>query len=60
MTSKRLDHFGKVNRDRVVSFTWDNKKLFGYEGDSLASALLANDIKVIGRSFKFHRPRGIM
>ena len=60
MTSKRLDHCGKVNRDRVVSFTWDNKKLFGYEGDSLASALLANDIKVIGRSFKFHRPRGIM
>jgi heterotetrameric sarcosine oxidase alpha subunit len=60
MTSKRLDHFGKVNRDRVVSFTWDNKKLFGYEGDSLASALLANDIKVVGRSFKFHRPRGIM
>jgi sarcosine oxidase subunit alpha len=60
MTSKRLDHYGKVNRDRVVSYTWDNKKLFGFEGDSLASALLANDIKVIGRSFKYHRPRGIM
>ena len=60
MTSKRLDNYGKVNRDRVVSFTWDNRKLFGYEGDSLASALLANDTKVIGRSFKYHRPRGIM
>ena len=48
MPSKRLEHFGKINRDRVVSFTWDNKKLFGYEGDSLASALLANDIKVVG------------
>ena len=60
MTPKRLDHYGKVNRDRVVSFTWNNRKLFGYEGDSLASALLANDIKVIGRSFKYHRPRGIM
>ena len=60
MTSKRLDHFGKVNRDKVISFTWEYKKYFGYEGDSLASALLANDIKVVGRSFKYHRPRGIM
>ena len=60
MTSKRLDHFGKINRERVVSFTWEHKKYFGYEGDSLASALLANDIKVVGRSFKYHRPRGIM
>jgi len=60
MPSKRLDHFGKINRERVVSFTWEHKKYFGYEGDSLASALLANDIKVVGRSFKYHRPRGIM
>ena len=60
MSSKRLDHFGKINRERVVSFTWEHKKYFGYEGDSLASALLANDIKVVGRSFKYHRPRGIM
>ena len=52
MTSKRLDHFGKVNRDKVISFTWEHKKYFGYEGDSLASALLANGIKVVGRSFK--------
>ena len=60
MPSKRLDHFGKINRERVVSFTWEHKKYFGYKGDSLASALLANDIKVVGRSFKYHRPRGIM
>ena len=60
MTSKRIDNFGKINRDRVVSFTWDQKKYFGFEGDSLASAMLANDIKVVGRSFKYHRPRGIM
>ena len=60
MTSKRIDYFGKINRERVVSFTWEHKKYFGYEGDSLASALLANDIKVVGRSFKYHRPRGIM
>ena len=60
MTSARLKNFGKINRDKAISFTWDNKKYFGYEGDTLASALLANDIKIIGRSFKYHRPRGIM
>ena len=60
MTSKRLDHFGKINRKKAVSFTWENKKYFGFEGDSLASALLANNIKAVGRSFKYHRPRGIM
>jgi len=60
MTSKRIDNFGKINRNRVVSFTWNQKKYFGFEGDSLASALLANDIKIVGRSFKYHRPRGIM
>jgi NADPH-dependent 2,4-dienoyl-CoA reductase/sulfur reductase-like enzyme len=60
MTSKRIDNFGRINRDRVVSFTWNQKKYFGFEGDTLASAMLANDIKVVGRSFKYHRPRGIM
>ena len=39
MTSKRLDHYGKVNRDRVVSFTWDNRKLFGYEGLTLHQSM---------------------
>ena len=60
MTSKRINNFGKINRNRVISFSWDQKKYFGFEGDSLASAMLANNIKVIGRSFKYHRPRGIM
>ena len=60
MTSKRIDNFGKINRNRVTSFTWNKKKYFGFEGDSLASAMLANDIKVVARSFKYHRPRGIM
>ena len=60
MTSARIKNFGKINRDKAISFTWDNKKYFGYEGDSLASALLANDIKIVGRSFKYHRPRGTM
>ena len=60
MTSVRIKNVGKINRDKAISFTWDNKKYFGYEGDSLASALLANDIKIVGRSFKYHRPRGTM
>ena len=60
MTSTRLDKYGKINRDKVLGFSWDNKEYFGYEGDSLASALLANDVKIIGRSFKYHRPRGVM
>ena len=60
MSSKRLDNYGKINREKIISFSWENKKYFGYEGDSLASALLANNIKIVGRSFKYHRPRGIM
>ncbi len=60
MSSQRLDNYGKINREKIFSFTWQNKNYFGYEGDSLASALLANNIKIVGRSFKYHRPRGIM
>ena len=44
MKSKRLNNLGKINRDKILNFTWDNKKLSGFEGDSLASALLANNI----------------
>ena len=39
---------------------WDNQTYYGFDGDSLASALLANNIQIVGRSFKYHRPRGIM
>ena len=60
MSSKRIDNFGKINRDKIISFSWEKKNYFGYEGDTLASALLANNIKIVGRSFKYHRPRGIM
>ena len=52
MTSRRIENFGKINFNRVISFSWNKKKYFGYEGDSLASALLANNIKIVGRSFK--------
>ncbi|HET7408757.1 MAG TPA: sarcosine oxidase subunit alpha family protein [Paracoccaceae bacterium] len=49
-----------IDRDRPLSFTFDGKRLAGYEGDTLASALLANDRVLTGRSFKYHRPRGII
>ena len=60
MTTKRLDNYGKINKDKIISFTWEKNKYHGYEGDSLASALLSNNIKIIGRSFKYHRPRGVL
>ena len=54
----RLDNIGYINRDKKISFTFNGKKYFGYEGDTLASALLANGIHLVSRSFKYHRPRG--
>ncbi len=54
----RLNKEGLINRDKKISFTFNGKKLFGYEGDTIASALIANGIHLVGRSFKYHRPRG--
>ena len=56
----RLESEGEINRTEKISFKFNGKALFGYRGDSLASALLANGIHLIGRSFKYHRPRGIL
>ena len=53
-TSKFIDETYKI------SFRFNGKTYYGYKGDTLASALLANDIHLVGRSFKYHRPRGIM
>ena len=50
---------GMIDRSRPIRFTFDGKGLGGYAGDSLASALLANGVRIVGRSFKYHRPRGI-
>jgi sarcosine oxidase subunit alpha len=50
---------GQIDRGRTISFTFDGKSYQGYEGDTLASALLANGVHLLGRSFKYHRPRGI-
>ncbi|HEY0681309.1 MAG TPA: sarcosine oxidase subunit alpha family protein [Steroidobacter sp.] len=58
--SPRLSHGGLIDRQRTLSFDFDGVKYTGYGGDTLASALLANGVKLVGRSFKYHRPRGIL
>ncbi len=55
----RLVNGGAIDRDQILNFTYDGKAYQGYQGDTLASALLANDVIVNARSFKYHRPRGI-
>ena len=55
----RTSSGGFIDRSKEISFIFNGKKYYGYRGDTLASALLANGIHLIGRSFKYHRPRGI-
>ena len=57
---RRLTTGGLVDRSRTVAFTFDGRAYEGHPGDTLASALLANDVHLVGRSFKYHRPRGIL
>jgi len=54
----RLAKGGLIDRGRKLAFRFDGRELEGFGGDTLASALLANDIRLLGRSFKYHRPRG--
>ena len=56
----RLSSGGRIDRGQPVSFTFDGKTYQGYAGDTLAAALLANNVHLVGRSFKYHRPRGIL
>ena len=58
MSGYRLDG-GLIDRGSSLSFSFDGKRMGGYAGDTLASALLANGVQLVGRSFKYHRPRGI-
>ncbi|MCM2451690.1 sarcosine oxidase subunit alpha family protein [Agrobacterium vitis] len=60
MTSYRLKNGGLVDRKTALPFTFDGKAMSGFAGDTLASALLANGQQLVGRSFKYHRPRGIL
>ena len=56
----RLHQGGLIDRSRPVHFTFDGRTYEGYTGDTLASALLANGVHMVARSFKYHRPRGIL
>ncbi|MBF9034032.1 sarcosine oxidase subunit alpha family protein [Rhodobacterales bacterium HKCCE2091] len=56
----RVDGYGRIDRARPLSFTFDGKTFTGFAGDTLASALIANGVALVGRSFKYHRPRGIL
>ncbi len=59
--STRLSRGGRlIDRSAAVEFTFNGKRMKGYRGDTLAAALLANDQMLVGRSFKYHRPRGIV
>ncbi|WP_294228005.1 sarcosine oxidase subunit alpha family protein [uncultured Shimia sp.] len=60
MTQKNRVNGGLIDRSSRVNFQFDGKTYQGHKGDTLASALLANDVRLMGRSFKYHRPRGVM
>jgi len=56
----RLPEGGRIDRTRTLAFSFDGAPLTGHPGDTLASALLANGVRLVARSFKYHRPRGIV
>ncbi len=60
MTMPNRLNGGLIDRSKVMNFTFDGRRYTGFSGDTLASALLANDVRLMGRSFKYHRPRGVM
>ncbi len=58
--NSRLSKGGAIDRQQSFRFSFDGRSYAGCAGDSLASALLANDVRLVGRSFKYHRPRGLL
>lgn len=56
----RLASGGLIDRSHSLMFTFDGKRYYGHAGDTLASALVANGVRLVGRSFKYHRPRGLL
>ncbi len=58
--SARLPTGGRIDRARPIRFSFDGRAMTGFVGDTLASALVANGVRLVGRSFKYHRPRGIL
>ncbi|MGB3388643.1 MAG: FAD-dependent oxidoreductase, partial [Pseudaminobacter sp.] len=55
---RRLAQGGRIDRTQPLEFSFDGRNLTGFKGDTLASSLLANGVDLVGRSFKYHRPRG--
>jgi sarcosine oxidase subunit alpha len=60
MSGHRIAGRGRVDGARPLGFTFDGKAMSGLAGDTLASALIANGVSLVGRSFKYHRPRGLL
>jgi len=60
MSPRRAAAGGQIDRTRTIRFTFDGRAYTGHDGDTLASALLANGATLFGRSFKYHRPRGVL
>jgi len=60
MSPRRAETGGRVDRGTRVSFNFDGRSYTGLAGDTLASAMLANGVRLFGRSFKYHRPRGVL
>ncbi|MRX37493.1 sarcosine oxidase subunit alpha [Aminobacter sp. MDW-2] len=60
MSKYRISAKGRVDQRKPVRFTFNGARYVGFKGDTLASALLANGVHLIGRSFKYHRPRGFL
>ncbi len=60
MTAFRLARGGRIDRNTSLGFKFDGKGFSGHAGDTLASALIANGVHLMGRSFKYHRPRGVI
>ena len=60
MKHTSTESLGRIDRTQSLHFTFDGRELTGHPGDTLASALLRNGVHLVGRSFKYHRPRGIL
>ena len=60
MQVRRLPTGGRIDRSQSLAFRFNGKEYQGFSGDTLASALLANNVRLTARSFKYHRPRGIV
>ena len=59
MTGSRFASGGLIDRKKPITFQYDGMRVQGFAGDTIASALMASGYQIVGRSFKYYRPRGI-